>query len=577
MAFNFNWSPLIADTTRAREMLTTALNKSPKPPIIVDDIFVNELNLGRTPPDLEILEIGDLAEDRFRGIFKMSYTGDAFLTLKTRVQANPLNTYLSMKPSFASPQPLAAASGLTIPLQITLSDFRLSGFVILVFSRQKGLTIVFRNDPLESLKVSSTFDSIPFVRDYLQKEIEGQLRNLFMEDLPAILHRLSLRLWVPEYRDREEEEARQQSKKDEEKPIDPLASPPQDPVNANAGSLDEDFSTFSLDSNGESHASFSQKNLLRLAALNDSQRTLSLFTPMIRDAVFRAWAGSNDRVEFSGTSTPSLTASGLSRIQSSFGNYVSTASAASSVTGGSDTGTFSSRPSLASFASTHGTTYSMGGPRSKPGRKRKNRVVNLRRGCAQTEGRGAGDEASTADASSTPTTPPSASSSSVDHDETRENEDELVTPPSSPNASAKVRFQETQRQSVDPEDSPPRRYFTPKSHKSPLVHPAPTPSSQAKHQDTAAPPGRQAHSSTPRSQRPSERASSSSPLNRPAQPQSQLQPQHRHSHLHIPNSEHASSASASPAHHHTTSAPRPPPALRPQLPTPTRLSAPVAS
>lgn len=93
MAFNFNWSPLTADAEfylRAQEMLTTALNKNPKPPIIVDDILVSELNLGSVPPDLEILEIGDLAEDRFRGIFKMCYSGDAFLTLKTRVQVRCL-------------------------------------------------------------------------------------------------------------------------------------------------------------------------------------------------------------------------------------------------------------------------------------------------------------------------------------------------------------------------------------------------------------------------------------------------------------------------------------------------------
>jgi mitochondrial distribution and morphology protein 34 len=89
MAFNFNWSPLAADADfykRAQELLTNALNKSPKPPIIVDDILVTEFNLGSVPPDLEILEIGDLAEDRFRGIFKMCYSGDAFLTLRTRVQ-----------------------------------------------------------------------------------------------------------------------------------------------------------------------------------------------------------------------------------------------------------------------------------------------------------------------------------------------------------------------------------------------------------------------------------------------------------------------------------------------------------
>lgn len=108
MAFNFNWSPLAADAdfySRARDLLTKALNKSPKPPIIVDDILVSELNLGTVPPNLEILEIGDLAEDRFRGIFKMSYSGDAFLTLKTRVQVCNASVF------FLRHIPLAASSG----------------------------------------------------------------------------------------------------------------------------------------------------------------------------------------------------------------------------------------------------------------------------------------------------------------------------------------------------------------------------------------------------------------------------------------------------------------------------------
>src|SRR6187402_287126 len=109
MAFNFNWSPLTADADfykRAQEMLTIALNKSPKPPIIVDDILVNELNLGSVPPELEILEIGDLAEDRFRGIFKMCYSGDAFLTLKTRVQVRRFHqqsSYLHRSLFFLAP------------------------------------------------------------------------------------------------------------------------------------------------------------------------------------------------------------------------------------------------------------------------------------------------------------------------------------------------------------------------------------------------------------------------------------------------------------------------------------------
>ncbi|KAK5019099.1 ERMES complex subunit [Cryomyces antarcticus] len=447
MAFNFNWSPLIADTSRAREMLTTALNKSPKPPIIVDDIIVNELNLGSVPPELEILEIGDLAEDRFRGIFKMSYTGDAFLTLKTRVQANPLNTYLSAKPSFASPQPLAASSGLTIPLQITLSDIRLSGFVILVFSRQKGITLVFRNDPLESLKVSSTFDSIPFVRDYLQKEIEGQLRVLFMEDLPAIIHRLSLRLWVPEYQRRDEEEA----------------SPPQDPIDVN----DSESSPFSLDANTETRATFSQKNLLRLAALTDSHRTLSLFTPSIRDTVFRAWPGATERGEYSGTSTPKLTLSSLSRMHSSIGS----GSTAASVSEGSETGTLSSRPSLTSFPSVYGgLTMGAGRAKAHAGRKRKTRVVNLRRKKDQ--------DVSDVDSSTENTTaPPSiAVSEAPSMPVSEEREGELNTPPRSPQN--RVRFR-SRGNSIDlgGDSSPHLRSNAPESREA--EEEAPSPLSQA--------------------------------------------------------------------------------------------------
>lgn len=387
MAFHFNWSPLIADTDRVRHMLTSSLNKSPKPPIIVDDIIVNELNLGSNPPSLEILEIGDLAEDRFRGIFKVKYEGDAYLTLRTKVQANPLNTFLSTKPSFTSPSPLAAGSGLTIPLQITLSDIRLSGFVILVFSKQKGITLVFRNDPLESLKVSSTFDSIPFVRDYLQRTIEGQLRVLFMEDLPAIIHRLSLRVWSDEYQNMPPEKLEvvdAERTGTEKGAVNPFASPAQ-------GAIDFDGQTlglpFSLDPSGETYASFSQKNLVRLAALAESQRTLSLFTPNIRDAVYRAWASVHDRSP-DGAMSPlrNRPLATLSRLQSSADIHhvhtasIGTRSSAASQT--SETPSHATRPSLASIASMHtSTSYTLGSGRSRThgARKKKHRVVNLRR------------------------------------------------------------------------------------------------------------------------------------------------------------------------------------------------------
>ncbi|KUJ07150.1 mitochondrial distribution and morphology protein 34 [Mollisia scopiformis] len=443
MAFNFNWSPLTADADfykRAQEMLTTALNKSPKPPIIVDDILVNELNLGSVPPELEILEIGDLAEDRFRGIFKMCYSGDAFLTLKTRVQANPLNTYLFSKPSFTSPQPLAASSGLTIPLQITLSEIKLSAFIILVFSRQKGLTLVFRNDPLESLKVSSTFDSIPFVRDYLQKEIEMQLRTLMMDELPAIIHRLSLRLWCPEHSAKEDQEMEAKKPEEDEVVVDPFGSPPQDAVDARGNVLDaSEISSMTLDGGSEIHSLFSQKNLLRLATLTDSQRTLSLFTPSIRDAVFRAWAGPSERSDSAGSSTPATPS--LMRSHSSVGSTSTTYTFNRSSDDGQ--GHIPSRPSLVSMHSaTTGLGLGAGRHSRSHMRKKKTRVVNLRRTKTTDDLTSESGESETASivAVSEPVAPT--------HIE-EEPEDNIITPPHSP--SQRVRFRTS---SIDLGDSP---------------------------------------------------------------------------------------------------------------------------
>ena len=374
MAFSFNWAPLSGDPgfyRRAEELLTNAMNKNQKPPIIVDDIIVTELNLGDVPPDLEVVEISDIGVDKFRGTFKMSYAGNAFITIKTRVQANPLNTYLVTRPTYASPRPLAAAAGLTIPLQITLSDFKLSAIIILVFSRQKGLTIVFRNDPLESLKVSSTFDSIPFVANHLQQVIEKQLRTLFMDELPAIIHRMSLRLWVPEHKAQEERALRMEEEGQDEPGIDPLASPPQDPVDSTGTSLSPaEVAALSLDSHIETHSLFSRKNLLRLATLTDSHRTLSLFTPNIQDAVFRAWTGPLERGEMTGSHSK-ITTPALSRAQSYSGSIKS----AYTFENSSQT-----RPPLHSYNSSVSAT-SLGGGRLKPhgNRKRKKRVVNLRK------------------------------------------------------------------------------------------------------------------------------------------------------------------------------------------------------
>lgn len=252
-----------------------------------------------------------------------------------------------------------------------------------------------------------------------------------MDEVPAIIHRLSLRLWVPEYKAMEDDELARNDGNTalEEKMVDPLASPPQDPVDVLGNVLDpSQVASLSLDPSSETHSLFSQKSLLRLAALTDSQRTLSLFTPSLRDVVFRAWAGTSER-ELSSTNglvTPVLPS--MSRVHS----FASKTSNIYTFSDNFDGTIPSSRPPLSSFGSSS-IGLSLGTNRhGKPhgGRKKKHRVINLRRkdGNGKEELESVSGEGSTL--SGTTSSAPSEYNFAYPSNQIREGE--LVTPPQSP-------------------------------------------------------------------------------------------------------------------------------------------------
>lgn len=202
MSVNLNWSSLESDSLSSwtKDVLAGALNSGKRSNVLALDISIKDLNFGKVAPDFEILEIGELEKDRFRGIFKVTYSGDFHLTLHTQVQANQLKIYSDnsqeseiSEESFITPRFLLSKDSFNIPLDLKLSDLRFLGIVIVVFSKTKGLTLVFRNDPLDSIKVNSTFDSFQFLAKFLQKQIEKLMRNLFRESLPTLIHQFSLK------------------------------------------------------------------------------------------------------------------------------------------------------------------------------------------------------------------------------------------------------------------------------------------------------------------------------------------------------------------------------------------------
>jgi hypothetical protein len=94
--------------------------------------------------------------------------------------------------ALVGPTIVAADAPLIVPLELRISDFKIRGIFVLIVSLVRGVTISFKNDPLESVTVSSTFDNVPSVRRHLQREIEQRLSNLFREELPLLVHHLSL-------------------------------------------------------------------------------------------------------------------------------------------------------------------------------------------------------------------------------------------------------------------------------------------------------------------------------------------------------------------------------------------------
>ncbi|GAV29537.1 hypothetical protein PMKS-003038 [Pichia membranifaciens] len=198
MSFKLNWNAIEKDSflSYARELLEEALNSGKRPAILSDDIRIVALNFGTIAPIFQILEIGDLGVDKFRGIFNFKYHGDASITVTTKISASLLKNYnnnIDDDFDFIKPNFIVSDCDFDIPLNLTLSNFKMSSIIIIVFSKTKGLTLVFKNDPLENIDVNSTFDRITPIANFLQKKIESQISDLFKEFLPSLLYKFSLK------------------------------------------------------------------------------------------------------------------------------------------------------------------------------------------------------------------------------------------------------------------------------------------------------------------------------------------------------------------------------------------------
>lgn len=250
----------------SKELLYDSLNSGKRPMILSDEIHVKELSFGSKSPSFEILEIGDLGQDKFRGIFKLKYDGDAHITLSTSIQANLLRIHQQAAQesggAFALPRFGLSSESFSIPLFVDLRDIRLSGIIVVVFSKSKGLTLVFKNDPLENIKVSSSFDNVQVIERFLQAKIEHQVRDLFRDILPSVLHKVSQK-WTTSNM------------------ISELHS------KMNIGQQEQPNEKTSIFDVNPSEPELSPANMLKLSTLNTSRQSFWLSVPPFPDVVER--------------------------------------------------------------------------------------------------------------------------------------------------------------------------------------------------------------------------------------------------------------------------------------------------
>ena len=241
---------------------------------------------------------------------------------------------------------------------------------------------------------------------------------------------------MPEYRAQEDDEVARATAETavdtQQEPVtDPLASPPLDPVDTSGQAVDPaQIANLSLDATSETQSLFSRKNLLRLAALRESNCTLSLFTPRLSDVVYRAGPVAAERAERAeAVAARPLPLRSLSLAAGrTTGSHMSTPSVSAFSATSAGSATQLARPPLSSTNSSFAPTRP-----SRPGRKRKHRIVDLRK---KTEGDVGEDTVSVSGESSFSATQSTATSDEYPRSVPEQREVELVTPPTSPHVRA---------------------------------------------------------------------------------------------------------------------------------------------
>lgn len=204
MSFEFPGWPR-ADSERTsinsfcQDLLQDAIDSATDlPNFLLGRIKIVEVDLGIVPPKVQIMDLSELSIDRVKGMAGVEYRGDGRVSIECCLLNNTENTHESStfltswwpwSSSSSPPLVRITVSSLVIDalfnISVTLSDLEEEKQTI---GPNEGVSIAFLSDPLESVVISTSFDSIPIVNEMARNLVEHLIRWFLNE-------KLALEIW----------------------------------------------------------------------------------------------------------------------------------------------------------------------------------------------------------------------------------------------------------------------------------------------------------------------------------------------------------------------------------------------
>jgi hypothetical protein len=192
MSFFFNWPTL--NSLDLKSTINTFLDSFKVPQF--PQIHMTELFLGDDVPQLDLLEIMELNDQKFKGSFRFTYNGALQLTFRSSIEINSIN--LIEFDTFTKPHFISANKSTVLPVDFTIGSIAID-LQFTVVTKESTVIVVFQKDPQIDLDIKTTIDELmdEDLFEMIKSDTLMMIQEYLKHDLPSMISNLTPRDNIP--------------------------------------------------------------------------------------------------------------------------------------------------------------------------------------------------------------------------------------------------------------------------------------------------------------------------------------------------------------------------------------------